>query len=402
MSTRAPKGAGSFKINDDGSVTYRKSVGRKSNGQRKVLTVTAATRTAAIKIMKEKEKQWEREKRLRKISEGNTLAELCERHLSYQMDMDELRPKSIDRREITIRKHIAEYDIGHMPIGDLEAEDIEKHVQLLMKTLSASSVSKVIDVINAAYSWAIARGELTDNPVAPVKLALMKRVQKMKQKQATQEDVVVMSEQEQEAFIKEASKRLPDGCYQYSSGLYLRLLLVTGMRCGELLAMRWGDIDIENGYILINKSSSMAKNRQKDGDTKYVMVTGDTKNSHARKIKMTEDARKLLLEMKAIAKETGDDALICVTQTGAANTTTNLEHRAKVIFRNAGLEYYKGGLHIFRRTFATNCYRQGARTKDIAAYIGDLESTTAKYYVAARNKVLLDGSVEAVVLVPTG
>lgn len=106
--------------------------------------------------------------------------------------------------------------------------------------------------------------------------------------------------------------------------------------------------------------------------------------------------------MKAIAKETGDDALICVTQTGVANTTTNLEHRANVIFRNAGLEYYKGGLHIFRRTFATNCYRQGARTKDIAAYIGDLESTTAKYYVAARNKVLLDGFVEAVVLVPTG
>lgn len=54
MSTRAPKGVGSFKINDDGSVIYRKSVGRKSNGQRKVLTVTAATRTAAIKIMKEK------------------------------------------------------------------------------------------------------------------------------------------------------------------------------------------------------------------------------------------------------------------------------------------------------------------------------------------------------------
>lgn len=140
------------------------------------------------------------------------MAELCERHLNYQMDMDELRPKSIDRREITIRKHIAEYDIGHMPIGDLEAEDIEKHVQLLMKTLSTSSVSKVIDVINAAYSWAIARGELMDNPVAPVKLALMKRVQKMKQKQATQEDVVAMSEQEQEAFIKEAVIRNEGYC----------------------------------------------------------------------------------------------------------------------------------------------------------------------------------------------
>ena len=96
------------------------------------------------------------------------------------------------------------------------------------------------------------------------------------------------------------------------------------------------------------------------------------------------------------------DDLVCVTLTGAANTTTNLEHRAKVIFKNAGLENYKGGLHIFRRTFATNCYRNGARTKEIAAYIGDLETTTAKYYVAARNKVMVDGTVEAVVLLPAG
>ena len=96
--------------------------------------------------------------------------------------MEELRPKSVDRREVTIENHIANYDIGHMSITSIDAEDIERHVQCLMEKLSASSVAKVIDVINAAYNWAIARGDLESNPVAPIQTVLMKRVQKMRQK----------------------------------------------------------------------------------------------------------------------------------------------------------------------------------------------------------------------------
>ena len=38
------------------------------------------------------------------------------------------------------------------------------------------------------------------------------------------------------------------------------------------------------------------------------------------------------------------------------NTASNLEHRMKVIMKNAGLEDVKGGLHIFRKTFATKMY----------------------------------------------
>ena len=70
------------------------------------------------------------------------------------------------------------------------------------------------------------------------------------------------------------------------------------------------------------------------------------------------------------------------------------------IFKNAGLTDLKGGLHIFRRTFATRMYENGARVKEIAAYIGDLESTTERYYIAVRKKILEDGLAKQVVMVP--
>ena len=93
-----------------------------------------------------------------------------------------------------------------------------------------------------------------------------------------------------------------------------------------------------------------------------------------------------LKEIYKESQDVGEEALVITTQTGHPQTATNLEHRAAIVFKNAGLEDYSGELHIFRRTFATRMYESGARTADIAAYIGDLESTTAQYYIAKRKK----------------
>ena len=45
-------------------------------------------------------------------------------------------------------------------------------------------------------------------------------------------------------------------------------------------------------------------------------------------------------------------------------------------------------------------YENGARVEEIAAYIGDLESTTRKYYIAIRKKIMADGMVKQVVKLP--
>ena len=96
----------------------------------------------------------------------------------------------------------------------------------------------------------------------------------------------------------------------------------------------------------------------------------------------------------------GPDDLITPTETGRMNSASNLEHRMKVILKNAGLQDIKGGLHIFRKTFATQMYERRARVEEIAAYIGDLESTTRKYYIAIRKKVVTGSGARQVVKLP--
>ena len=69
--------------------------------------------------------------------------------------------------------------------------------------------------------------------------------------------------------------------------------------------------------------------------------------------------------------------------------------------KNAGLSQINGGCHILRKTFATSRYEENWRVEEIAAYIGDLESTVRKCYIAIRKKMVRDGKITNVVRIPT-
>lgn len=202
-------------------------------------------------------------------------------------------------------------------------------------------------------------------------------------------------------FIREATRiNSKTGRYLYPAGLYGLLLLYTGMRIGEALALKYRDVDFEHGLLRIEKSASMAKNREKHAYRKQVLIDGTTKNSKARTIQLKPEALEVLIRIRKAAADKSPDAYILTTTTGRRNTTTNMEHRMRVIFHNAGLEEYTGALHLFRRTFATTMYNAGARVEEIAAHIGDLESTTRRYYIAIRKKMNVGDTERQVVPLP--
>ena len=108
-------------------------------------------------------------------------------------------------------------------------------------------------------------------------------------------------------------------------------------------------------YLVIEKSISMVKNRNKESDEEnnYVSLEGSTKNQKARTIELNKEAKYILQKIKYSRDSSLPDEFIVTTKTGKINTASNLEHRMKVIMKNAELQGVKGGLHIFRKTFAT-------------------------------------------------
>ena len=158
----------------------------------------------------------------------------------------------------------------------------------------------------------------------------------------------------------------------------------------------------ETGVLTIHKSASMAKNRNKksDEDNNFIMLEGTTKNQKVRMIQLMPKAKVILRKIYASSKWTSENDLIAPTRKGKMNTASNLEHRMKVILNNAGLTNVQGRLHTFRKAFATQMYERGMRVEEIAAYIGDLESTTCQYYIAIRKKLKTKDGVKQVVKIP--
>ncbi|MCR5011948.1 MAG: tyrosine-type recombinase/integrase [Lachnospiraceae bacterium] len=395
------KGQGCFVTLENGRILYRKSAGYTSEGKRKILTVRANSKAVCIQLMKEKEAAWQEEQERTSPALNNTVVELCEKHLAFQVDNGELKPKSIDRREDTIRNQIGKYPLGHMQIHAITPADIEQHISTLMKEdLSVSSIKKALDVLNAAYEWATVRGDIKSNPVIQIKRSIHRRLSKLETRNVADADVIVLSPDEEDRFLKEClRKNENNGEYKYAGGLYGSLLLHTGMRVGEMISLKWSDYDEDNGLLTISKSTSVTRNRDERSGKKYVAVLGTTKNQKARVIQLMPEA---IEDLKLIHRQkTGrPDDLICRTKTGRPYTATMMEHCMETIYRNMQCDTKVSGLHIFRRTFATRMYENGADVKEIAAYIGDLESTTMRYYIAARKKMKVGDSVTQVVPLP--
>lgn len=55
----------------------------------------------------------------------------------------------------------------------------------------------MVDVLNAAYAWAVLRGKASTNPVAPIKETLMKRIMRKHAKTVEEPDVIVLSKEEE-------------------------------------------------------------------------------------------------------------------------------------------------------------------------------------------------------------
>lgn len=157
-------------------------------------------------------------------------------------------------------------------------------------------------------------------------------------------------------------------------GIYI--CLCSGMRIGEVCALTWNDIDIENETIHIRKT--LQRIYVFDGNkkrTKLVLDTPKTKNS-IRDIPIIPDLLKILKPIKKIVQ--GDYFLL-------SNDSLPIEPRAyrnyyKNLLNKLGISFIK--FHALRHSFATRCVESKCDYKTISVILGHSSiNTTMNLYV---------------------
>ena len=388
---RRSNGEGCFRRTTSGKYQLRKMIGRKPDGKPNIITVTGASKHACYELMKAKEAS------MTKGSASDyltiTLTELCRRH--FDSDLNWLKPKARDRRESTINnqvhgKYPTCYKIGSLQASQVTHDDVNEHIEALLDktSLSISSIIKTFDVINAAYKWAVRKHYLKGNPCDPICVEIRKRLLDQKKKRSTAEKIVVLSENEIAALratALNASKKQP---VLNRIGLFTLLLLYTGMRVGELLALRWADWNRKYNQLTICKTRYTCRNRKIDsGDNSFVSNEGCDKTMAGRTIELSPLASSVLEQIFLTAPHTDITDYIYLNRRLKPSVPTNFIRLLNKFYREADIRPKISGAHVLRRTFATGLHNHGVLTEDIAAYLGDTAETVQKYYISTQQRI---------------
>ena len=319
-------------------------------------------------------------------------------HLS---ERDRLKPKAADRRESTIKNQIQPYPIGSYQFLSITSFDIKNQIELLINEgkLSVSSIVKALDVINAAFKWALNNGYIEKNPCVPVLDSLKKRLKKLEYRENAEGIIIVLSEDQITRLIRtvESLKDAPES-YRYAFGLSTLFLLKTGIRCGEGCALRWSDWSRESHTLCISKTRNVCKNRNSkgEGDT-YIPNENVVKTSNTRTILLNEEANSILETMYDLTLRKTPDDYIFLNRKQKPTNPSNYDVCINRLYRLSDLPSNITGAHILRRTFATREYDAGKRVDDIAKYIGDTVETVRKHYISITKKMMVGGEIKNVV-----
>ena len=177
-----------------------------------------------------------------------------------------------------------------------------------------------------------------------------------------------------EAYNKDQVRKLVTSLEETPSFKNLGLLLTiySGMRIGEVCALQWKDVDLEERVIRVNKSIQRiyteedTKGKMK---TELLITTPKTKSSQ-REIPIVQP---LLKMMKDFAKICRPDYFVCSGTTTPIEPRTYRSYYMKKI-EEIGLPRLK--FHGLRHTFATQLIASKADVKTVSAILGHSDITT--------------------------
>ena len=178
----------------------------------------------------------------------------------------------------------------------------------------------------------------------------------------------ILSKEEQNKIVKYILNNINNK----NVGILLSLIL--GIRIGELCALKWGDFDLNNEIISINKTIQRIYIKDIDKKETKIIISSPKTLSSNREIPITKDIIYILNKIKTNNNDyflSGNNKYI--EPRSYRNYFNNL-------LKKLNIKHYK--FHSLRHTFATNCISYGFDYKIVSELLGHSNiNTTLNIYV---------------------
>jgi integrase len=291
---------------------------------------------------------------------GSTLLELSEQWLkSKQLRVKE---STYNKYQNVVRKYILPH-IGQVTVNDLTHAHIQELCDTLLnhggkngKGLSEKTVADTIGVIRSITQYAVAMGHSSSFDVRAVHVRCQPR------------ELRILSQRDQQALYA----YLCDHPSRYNAGILICML--TGLRIGEVCALRWENISFEDHTMYIHQTVQRVQSSTDPNKKTKLTVTSPKSVSGKRHIPMPQCLEETLLDLDSA--KTG----YLLSEDGLRITEPRvLQYHFKKVLKE--LEIEDVNFHILRHSFATRCIELGFDVKSLSEILGhsNVNITMNKY-----------------------
>ncbi len=247
--------------------------------------------------------------------------------------------------------------LGHYTLSQLTPGIIHEFVERLRADgLASNTVQGIFRLLSAAMRFAFEEGFIQKNPCRKIRI---------QREESIEQRVLNRTEQEK---IRDAALN--------ENNLPVLLSLYTGMRLGEVCALKWSDIDWDRRTVTVRRTVQRIAQMKKMEGGKTMLMVSTPKSAHSHRVLPVPEF--VLDRLRELLKEKGVSGYIFGSASCAAEPRT-IQRRFQRLMKQIGIAGVH--FHTLRHSFATRLLELSVDIKTVSVLLGHHSAkTTLDFY----------------------
>lgn len=308
-----------------------------------------------------------------------TVADYASRFLAFKKPA--LKPTSYQRLKSTIDTYIIP-NFNYTFFSELTTQDIQNLINEISKEKSYSTAKKIYDCLNAMYKYDL--GLPPQQQTAKFNPCSNVIVNKNAFNTSMVNEIKYFTDKEIAKIQSEIYKcNDRNGKLIYPYGLLYIIILNTGLRIGEILALTREDIDLEEKTLTVDKNAIQIKNE--NGKGYVVQIQNNPKTFSGNRVLSLNDT--CLKAIKTLFEIFPNQKYLALNSNNKPVTPQNAEKTFSQILKSCKIDSRGRKCHALRHTFATKLFMQGIDVKMVSHILGHSSTSfTRDVYISIIQK----------------